>query len=181
MRLILAATLLALTAGCGKADLQPVETASDQPYRLGAGDKVRVTTFNEAALTGEFVIDGAGNIQFPLIGNVPAAGKTREALAADLATRIGTEFLRTPRVTVDVAQFRPVYVFGEVEKPGEYPFTERMTAVALVAKAGGFTFRANRKRIFIRREGEAAEKAFPLAADLVVRPGDQVRVGEALF
>jgi protein involved in polysaccharide export with SLBB domain len=181
MRLFVAAICLALVSGCTMPILQPIEAVEEQPYRLGAGDRVRVATYGEQYLTGEYSVDGTGDIQFPLIGNVAVSGKTTSELRDEIATRLGSEFLRNPRVAVEVAVYRPVYVLGEVAKPGEVPFTERMTVFAVVAKAGGFTYRANRKYVFVRRENEAVEKAFPFAPNLAVRPGDQIRVAEVVF
>jgi polysaccharide export outer membrane protein len=150
-------------------------------YQMGAGDRLKIVTYGEEKLTGEFVVSGEGVVAFPLVGDVPARGRTVADFRADLVARLSREFLRNPSVTVDVVNFRPVYVLGEVAKPGEFPFAENMTVYTLVAKAGGFTYRANRRTVFIRREGQPVETAHMLSGTTVVRPGDTIRIGERYF
>ena len=166
---------------CAPIAVEPSTTADPYIYRFGPGDRVKIIVFGEAALSGEFSVDGTGMIAFPLLGQVTAAGKTIESLRAELTTRLGTEYVRSPKVTIEVANFRPVYILGEVARPGEFPFLEGLQAIALVAKAGGFTYRANQTVAFIRHEGETTEKAYSLSGSLVIRPGDTVRIGERYF
>lgn len=154
---------------------------ASQPYRIGAGDRLRITTFGEDRFSGEFLVNGDGQIVFPLFGNIPARGLTTTDLAASIATRLGPDYVRDPRVTAEVISFRPVYILGEVARPGEYPFTEGMTVYALIAKAGGLSYRANGKHIYVRHENDGAEQRLRLQSTTRVQPGDTIRIPQRFF
>ena len=156
------------------------ETA-DSVYRLGLGDRVRITTFGEPTMGGEFQVGGNGSISFPLIGEVPADNKTTSELEAALVARLRDGYLLDPRVTVEVLTFRPFFILGEIERPGRYPTFEGMTVTRAIATAGGFTYRANKKVVFIRRRGETSERQVAISEDARIQPGDVVRVGERYF
>lgn len=182
-RLILpiAAGLAIGLQACTPPALERAEAVSEYRYRIGPGDRLRVTTFNEDRVSGEFTVGSDGSIAFPLLGDVRASGRTLDELKDELQGRLGAEFLRNPRVTVAVLAYRPVYILGEVERPGEYAFVDGMTIYSLVAKAGGFSYRANDKAVYIRREGDAQEQAYALDSGTAVRPGDTVRIGARYF
>jgi len=154
---------------------------ASQPYRIGAGDRLRINTFGEDRFSGEFLVNGDGQIVFPLFGNIPARGLTTSALAASIATRLQPDYVRDPRVTAEVISFRPVYVLGEVARPGEYPYVEGMTVYTLVAKAGGFSYRANTKVIFVRRENSVVEHKYRSGSATPVLPGDTIRIPGRYF
>lgn len=150
-------------------------------YRLGPGDKVRVITFGEESLSGEFFVGSTGAVSLPLIGEVRAAGLTLPEFQAGFEAALKNGYLKEPRVSVEVLNYRPFYILGEVEKPGTYAYTSGLTVMNAVATAEGFTYRANRKRVFIKREGETEEREYPLAGDLPVAPGDTIRIAERFF
>jgi polysaccharide export outer membrane protein len=180
-RLLAPLAALALVAGCAPKQLTERPVVGSFEYRLGAGDKVRVATYGEDRLTGEFTVNAAGAIAFPLLGTVPAAGRTVSQFTADLQGRLASQFMRNPQVTVEMINFRPVYILGEVQRPGEFPFAERMSVYALVAKAGGFTYRANQSYVFVRGEEETQEHAVRLSSATAVQPGDTIRIPERTF
>jgi len=179
-RAIIAALTLALAA-CTTTPTAMLPSIDQVQYRIGAGDKLSLTVFREETLSGEFQVNEAGLLSLPLVGDIKASGKTVPEFRDDLTMLLGSEFVRDPRVTVNVASYRPVYVLGEVEQPGEYPYTERMTIYALVAKAGGFTYRANQTVAFIRHENEAEERAYSLTSGGAVMPGDTIRFAQRYF
>jgi protein involved in polysaccharide export with SLBB domain len=150
-------------------------------YVLGPGDKVRVIVFGEEGLSGEFVVGGAGKVSFPLIGDVAASGLPVQAFQAALETGLKQGYLKSPRVSVEVLTYRPYYILGEVNKPGEYPYSNSLNVLNAVATAGGFTYRAQTKRVYIRRASETAERAYTLTSDVPVAPGDTIRVTERFF
>ena len=172
--------LLAVSA-CTPGNLAERPSVGSFEYRIGAGDHVKVTTYGEDRLTGEFTVNSAGVISFPLLGNVPAAGKTLAEFNAELQRRLGSEFMKNPQVSVEMVNFRPVYILGEVQKPGEFAFGERMSIYALVAKAGGFTYRANQKYAYVRGENDTVERAVRLSSATAVQPGDTIRIPERTF
>jgi protein involved in polysaccharide export with SLBB domain len=150
-------------------------------YTLGAGDKLRITVYGEDKLTGEYVVDGGGAIAFPLIGTVQAKGLSAPELATQITAALSKGYLDNPSVAIDVLNFRPYYILGEVNKPGEYPYAEGQTVFSAVAKAEGFTYRADEKRVFIRHKDGAAEVLYRLDGTTPVQPGDTVRVLERRF
>jgi polysaccharide export outer membrane protein len=149
-------------------------------YRLGAGDQVRITVFNEPELTGPFVVGSQGTISYPLVGSVRAAGLTVPEFTAALQEALAT-YVRQPNVSVEVANYRPFYILGEVTRPGEYPYSANLTVMNAVATAGGFTYRANRRRVYVRHANETQERSYPLTVSTLVLPGDTIRIGERIF
>jgi polysaccharide export outer membrane protein len=150
-------------------------------YRLGAGDKIRVITFGEEALTGEFFVGGSGKVSLPLIGEVQAAGLSIPEFQKGVENALKDGYLKEPRVSVEVLNYRPFYILGEVNKPGEYPYTNGLTVHKAVATAEGFTYRANTKKVFIKRANSDKEVEAPLTEITVVAPGDTIRIAERFF
>jgi polysaccharide export outer membrane protein len=164
------------------ATVPPVSTSAlDPSYALGSGDKLRVIVFGEDDLGGEFVIDDSGFVRLPLIGQITAAGRTVRQLEEDIATRLGTQYLKDPRVSIEILTFRPFYIIGEVNKPGEYPFVVNMSVLNAVAMAGGYTYRANESSVYIRRKGAPDEEKFPADDSTKLKPGDIVNIVERWF
>ena len=157
------------------------EPALAPSYRLGAGDQVRIIVFGEEDLSGEFFVDGSGMVSLPLIGEAPAAGKTLAEFRTELEARLSDGYLNDPRVSAEVLNYRPFYILGEVEESGEYPYTDGLTVMNAVARAGGFTYRANTRVVFIKRANTEAEVEVPLTAIVRVMPGDTIRIAERFF
>ena len=160
---------------------QAAAAATGDVYRLGLTDKLRVNVYGEAQLSGEYQVSGNGVVTMPLIGDVPAVGLTAKQLEAALTARFAAGYLKSPRVAVEVYDFRPYFILGEVQKPGRYPSLEGQTLLGAIATAGGYTYRANTKRIFIRRVGDGTEYSVDAKVDLKIAPGDVIRVGERYF
>ncbi|WP_395648219.1 polysaccharide biosynthesis/export family protein [Terricaulis sp.] len=171
--MVLAAPALA------RAQRDPSNAGSE--YRFAAGDQLRITVFGNPDLTGTFAISATGNLSYPLIGDVPALGLTATELADRLTERLRDGYVRNPRIAIEVAAYRPFFILGEVQRPGSYPYTANLTVHNAIATAGGWTPRANRRRVFIKHSGEDDERAYPLQSDTPVAPGDTVRIGERWF
>jgi protein involved in polysaccharide export with SLBB domain len=151
-------------------------------YRLMPGDKVRVNVFNEPDFSGEFQVNDAGNIAFPLVGEVPAAGASPSEFAKTLTARLRGGFVRNPRVTVEVVNYRPINVLGEVRNAGQYPFRADLTVQDAIALAGGYTYRANTHTVYIRHAGASGEITARTDGErVVINPGDTVRVPQRYF
>jgi protein involved in polysaccharide export with SLBB domain len=153
----------------------------DENYRLGTGDKMKITVYDEPDLTGEFLVDGSGEVQFPLIGQIQASGLTVHEFVSSLASTLAAKYLRDPKVSIEIENYRPFYIMGEVNKPGEYPFESGLNVLNAVALAGGYTYRADHGDIYIRRYGSSAEKEEGFTADTKIYPGDVVRIPERIF
>lgn len=177
---------LALTAGAGAlgacSTMAPATEEMIEPveYRLGAGDQIRITVFNEPDLTGPFTVGAQGMIAYPLVGTIRAGGLTVPEFTTALQSALST-YVRNPSVAVEITNYRPFFILGEVQRPGTYPYSANLTVPNAVATAGGFTYRANRARVFIRRANENVERSYPLTVATPVLPGDTVRIGERLF
>ena len=157
----------------------PAPGAQAAAYRLGTGDKLRVIVFGEEDLSGEFEVDDTGAVSMPLVGDIRASGQTLRTFEAAVRERLSEGYLKDPRVSVQVLNYRPFYIIGEVEKGGEYPFVSGMHVINAVAVAGGFTYRANTSKVFITRGGEELE--FEVTPELRLQPGDVIRVPERFF
>ncbi len=149
--------------------------------RLFGGDKVRVTVYGEDKISGEYQIDSGGMLSIPLAGTIQGAGLTKIELEQALTQKLKSEYLRNPKVTVEVISYRPFYVLGEVQKPGEYQFRSGLNVLSAIAIAGGATYRANNSTVMIQRFGSAELKEFPQSPTVLVLPGDVVRVPERFF
>lgn len=173
----------ATAGGTGPAttEIATSTTASASSYRLGAGDQLRVTVFGHEDLSGEFEVDGNGIIALPLINNVNAQGKTPDELEAAIVDKLKPDYLKDPRVSVDVLNYRPFYIFGEVNEPGSFPYVNGMTVLNAVAMAGGFTYRARTSEVQIIRAADQSRTPQPAKRDTVVLPGDVIEVPERFF
>ena len=150
-------------------------------YILGPGDKLKLTVFEETDLSGDYTIDGTGFLRLPLIGQVRASGLNATQLEGAIAAQLARGYLKQPRVSVQVATYRPFYIIGAVAKPGEYPYVNNMTALNAIALAGGFTPSAVESALYIRREGSNTEVKMPVDRSTAIRPGDVVRVNTTFF
>lgn len=176
--------LLAATAtGCSTTARTPsaFSDALSGPYQLDSGDKLRVTVFEQASLTNTYAVDQSGHIAFPLVGSLPARGRTTQQLAGDIAAALQRGYLRNPDVSVEVDTYRPFFIMGEVRNPGQYTYVNGLTAETAVAIAGGFTPRAREGSVEITRQinGEIMRGAVPLTDP--IRPGDVIRVHQRLI
>ena len=157
------------------------QTSDGVAYRLGTADKVRVTVFGETELSGEYEVDGSGFLRMNLIGQVRAAGLTIQEFERDLKAKLEEGYLKDAKVSVEVTNYRPFYIIGEVNKPGEYPYSNDMTILNAVAKAGGYTYRANETNVYLRRNGSMDEIAVPADQRTKIHPGDVIRIPERFF
>lgn len=188
--LVAALAVMALLGGCGTPnDLGPatpeeiagLTRAATATPRFQGGEKVRITVFNEPTLSGDYDIDPSGDISLPLAGTIRAVGLTQTQFERALAVRFRSEYLKNPKVTVTILQFRPIYVVGEVERQGELPFRSGLNALTAIALAGGSTYRANREYVLIQHFGEIGMKEYPQTSATLVLPGDLIRVPERYF
>lgn len=152
-----------------------------EPYTLATGDRLRVLVFGQDSLSNSYAVDSVGRISMPLIGSVQAIGQTTKSLEGAIASRLRGGFLRDPKVSVEVEQYRPFFILGEVTSSGQYPFVNGMTVQTAIAIAGGFQPRADRYTALMSRmiNGEVVSGKVPL--DTPVRPGDTITIRERYF
>lgn len=142
---------------------------------------MRVIVFGEDDLGGQFEVDGNGRISLPLVGDIRASGQTAAGLEEEIQSKLSEGYLRNPRVSVEITTYRPFYVIGQVNKPGEFAYVNGMSALNAVALAGGYTEKANESTIYIRRNGSLKEEQVPADQMTRIWPGDVVRVPISAF
>jgi protein involved in polysaccharide export with SLBB domain len=150
-------------------------------YTLGPGDKIRVSVFGEEDLSGEYQIDSSGMVRLPLIGTIRAAGFTSPSLENAIAGALAQGYLKSPKVNVEVSAYRPFYIIGSINRPGEYPYVANMSALNAIAFGGGFTDAARTSTVYVRHEGSTREVEMPASQMTMIYPGDVVRVKNTLF
>ena len=178
--LVLVAVIIGLNACTGGTmlpKLPPTTTTGD--YHLDTGDKVTVTEFGEPRLNGDYIVNDKGDISMPLIGSVPARGQTLGGLEKSIADRLRGGLVLNPSVSVQISEFRPFFILGEVSAPGKYPYVEGMTVLTAVAIAGGFTFRAEKNYVSVTRIIDGKSSEYKAGRDTIVLPGDVINVYES--
>ena len=181
MHLVLRSFLCALIAVLITCTALAQASAQKAEYTLGSGDKLRVTVFGHEDLSGEFLVEGTGLVSLPLIGGVPLGGKTISEAEEAIIDALRPDYLINPRVSLQVLNYRPFYIIGEVNSPGSYPYVSGMTVLEAVAIAGGFTYRAKEKEMTIVRGTDTSRQKEEATPETFVRPGDVIEVPERFF
>jgi len=153
-------------------------------YLLGAGDKIRVLVFGEEEMSGEFEVGNNGTISLPYIREVKAEGRDVTSLEQNIELRYKQQkILRAPKVSVEVLEYRPYYIHGEVTEGGEFPYKSGMDIRNAVAIAGGYTYRADEDVAYIRREGASSVYKVSLSDNKSTKiyPGDNIQIPERFF
>ena len=159
----------------------PMPVAYDTAYHLDAGDKLRVVVYGQEGLTNTYAIDAGGSITMPLIGAVPARGRTPAGLAAEITAKLRNGYIREPSVAVEIEAYRPFFILGEVAAPGQYPYVPNMSVESAVAIAGGFSPRARRDSVTLTHTEAQGSMRVVVPLGTPLGPGDTVLVGERWF
>ena len=158
-------------------------TASDgvvRAYRLNVGDKLKINVFGEENLSGQFEVNASGNVSMPLVGDIRAKGLTLAAFRQRARKKLADGYLKNPRLAVEILNYRPIFVHGEVRAAGQFEFKNGLKIRDAIAMAGGYTYRANQAKVIIAREG-LGETTLPLPSNVTVLPGDNIRIPERFF
>jgi polysaccharide export outer membrane protein len=160
---------------------EPVAVRREGAYHLDAGDKLRVVVYGQEGLTNTYAVSAGGSITMPLIGSVPARGRTTAGLAAEISAKLRAGFIREPSVAVEIEAYRPFFILGEVAAPGQYPYVPNMTVESAVAIAGGFSPRARRDSVTVTHTDASGTARFVVPLGSLISPGDTVLVSERWF
>jgi protein involved in polysaccharide export with SLBB domain len=155
--------------------------ATNAQYRLSVGDKLHIVVFGQDDVSGDFQVDGAGNITMPLLGQVAAANRTVNQLQTDITTALDRDYIVNPKVSIEVLNYRPFYILGQVASPGSYPYVSGMDVRQAIAIAGGFTPRARTSTVRVIRQSEQGTVKIEATPDVPVFPGDTIEVQRRLF
>lgn len=178
---LLALALLLPLAGCASTRPATYLVETKGPYQLDTGDAVRVSVYGDAELSDTYRIDDSGAIAFPLVGPVPVRGTTTNVAAGRLAAALANGYMRNPDVAVEVAEYRPFFIQGEVKNAGQFQYVYGMTVRAAISTSGGFSDTADRNRAMVyRRQGSEMVKG-TVDLDFPIYPGDTVVILERWF
>lgn len=150
-------------------------------YKLGVGDELKITIFNQEDLTGEYVVDGSGDLSLPLVGTIHAKGFSLKELENNIIDFLKPDYLLNPRVSIQVLNYRPFYILGEVNRPDSYSYVNGMTYLNAIAIAGGFTYRAKQDRAYVISGVDTSQEERQVKLEKLVQPGDIIRIDERLF
>ncbi|MBN1688374.1 MAG: polysaccharide biosynthesis/export family protein [Candidatus Omnitrophica bacterium] len=170
----------------------PISFADEESYTIHVGDLLFIEVYEEPDLSREVRVLTDGHLSFPLLGSIRAEGETVGALQKLITSKLAQNYLVDPQVLVSVKEYSHIYVFGEVENPGVFPLTGKMTVFEAITLAGGFTETANRGKVKVIRQDQGEEQVFEvdvsrvlqggdLASDLELRAHDRVIVSRKFF
>lgn len=154
------------------------ESISD--YRLGSGDAIKISVYEEPELGLEVRLSDAGTVSYPFLGEIEVAGLTVGKLETTITEGLKGDYLVDPNVTVSVVEYRQFYINGEVSRPGGFPFLPGLTLRKAIALAGGFTERASRSKMFVIRD-KSSGKGRLIGLDEELAPGDIITVEQSFF
>ena len=180
-----ALALLACLAGCAPGRnlaMLPDQHTAATAYKLGSGDSIRIITFGEDQLTGEFKVSDSGSISVPLLGQIPVAGLSVDEVGKKIEARLEQgKIFKNPSVSAEVTTYRPIFILGEVNKPGQYPYQPGMTLLSAVSVAGGFTYRAVESYASIVRSVDGHVVEGKVDRQALIQPSDVVTIFERRF
>lgn len=178
--LSMAATACGTTLGGGDDTTGTIPGAP--AYVLSPGDRLNIKVFDEAELTGEYQIDEIGNVAFPLVGAIRASGLGLDEFRLSLIAQLQNGYVRNPRVIIDILNYRPINIIGEVKNAGQYPYRPGISARDIGAIAGGYSYRADKNILYITRNSNNE----PMTVDVdkghfEILPGDTIKIPERFF
>lgn len=190
-RFMLVGALAVAVAACGSRAAtertqagptgEVVKNGAPTEYRLGSGDKLKIVVFGHQDVSGEFVLDGSGNIAMPLVGQFQAGRQTVTELQDALTKTLNEKYIVDPKISVEVLNYRPFFILGEVNKPGSYPYVAGIDVLQAVALGGGFTRRARTSSVKIVRDTKEGRTTLSAGPEDTVLPGDTIEIERRLF
>lgn len=165
------------------APLYAIAQTSAPPldYTLGSGDTITISVYDEPDLSVEARLSESGVLSYPFIGKLKVVGLTVGELQNSIANGLRGDYLVDPKVRVNVVEYRPFYITGEVQKPGGYPYQAGLTVEKAVSLAAGFTERANKRSILVLSEDAHNNKPRKASLGSQIRPGDIITIEESFF
>jgi protein involved in polysaccharide export with SLBB domain len=167
-----------LAAYSAEGEARVPQRAPAGPYTVRTNDQLRIQVYNEPSITGDYVVDSAGFVSVPAAGRVKASGLTVEQLESKVRAQLNSGILKDARVSIQITGYSAFYIRGEVKKPGEFPYKPGLTVGDAVALAGGYTYRADESKAYVRPAQAAGEVTHSLETDPPISPGDNIRIPE---
>jgi polysaccharide biosynthesis/export protein len=154
---------------------------TDAPYLLDSGDRIRVFVYGQPNLSRIYTVDGGGFISMSLIGAVKVRAETTFDLERAITVQLGSKYVKDPKVSVEVATYRPFFILGEVRTAGQYAYIGGMTVQTAVAIAGGYSERASERKVIVTRRVNGVIEKLRVSPDMPVLPGDTIQIQERFF
>jgi polysaccharide export outer membrane protein len=185
--------LFVVSCGGNKPAVYQPETNATPDTTLGPDDLFDVRVYGEKELSDTFRVASDGTIDYPLLGSVQVDGLTPTEVVEVLETRLKEgEFLKNPHVSILVKEYqsKKISVFGQVKKPGTFPYQDGMSVVEAISLAGGFTSMARKNDTTVIRTIDGEKKRFRVpveeigqgeTSNFVLNTGDIVFVPERIF
>lgn len=158
-----------------------IDLNNTEQYKLNTGDTIRIQVYEEKDLNQETKIDDSGVISFPFIGQLRIKGKTPAELESEITNKLKGDYLIHPKVVVNIVEYRPFYVNGEVQSPGGFPYQPGITVRKAISIAGGFKERASKGKIYVIHEDSSDDEPVKISLDGKVKPGDIITVEQSFF
>ncbi len=160
--------------------LSQVSIAAENTYKLGTGDRIKITVYGEKDLTMETTLNDDGVINYPFLGEIAVEGMTVKQLENKIYKNLKGDYLVNPNVHVSIETYRPFFINGQVKKPGGYPYQPGLTLRRAISLAGGYTERASKKNTFIVHQNKP-ETRIRARQSMRIQPGDTITVEESFF
>jgi protein involved in polysaccharide export with SLBB domain len=184
-RILISLLVLASLAGCFNRPTQPIArqaAPAPEEYRLGVGDiiSIRVYGGDEDLTFGRIRLNDRGTLTLPF-GDFTAYGQTTRQVEAAITGTLKGQYLLTPRVWVNIEEYRPFFVQGQIARPGAYPYQPGLNVSRAITIAGGLRERASKTGWFLVRENDKSSTPLRVDQNSVVGPGDTIIVEESFF
>lgn len=180
-KLLNAATLLSMVVLFLGGPLYGQDLSGENSYQLGPGDRIIIDIFGEPDLSMDVMLDNTGIINYPFLGELRVAGLTVGELEQVLIDGLKGPYLVDPDITVSIKEYRSIYVNGEVQRPGAYPYQPDLNVEKAIALAGGFTERASKNKIDVKRADDPTAEPKRMKLTDRVQPGDIITVAQSFF
>ena len=150
-------------------------------HQLEPGDQLQITIFNHPDLSGKFEVDSMGTLSLPLILKTQAEGLTLKELEDSIIAKLQPDYIKDPKITIEVLNYHPFYIIGEVTRPGSYPYVHGLTVMRAIALAGGHTYRAKKNKALLSRANDSDKKEISADYDTAILPGDTIEIPERFW
>ncbi|MDH5722382.1 MAG: polysaccharide export protein [Alphaproteobacteria bacterium] len=175
---------LGLMTACNSATTQKSSVVLENSigeYVLGTGDKISLIVFGHEDLSGEFTVDSTGSISFPLIKETKVSSLTTKALEDLITEKLSPQYLVDPKVSIEVIDYRDIFILGEVRTPGKYDYIPGLTVQKAIAIAGGYTYRAQERSAELTRQTDQEIRTQVVDDKELLAPGDTIVVKRRWF
>ena len=159
-----------------------VQAQLNTEYKLGSGDIISIFVYGEEDLSLEIQLTDSGTLSYPFLGEMQVVGITATQLREKITRGLRGDYLIDPKVSVQILQYRPFFINGEVVQPGSFSFQPGLTVRKAVTLAQGFTEKSSKKKnIYIISDTDPRQIPRRATLNSVIKPGDIVSIEPEKF